>query len=103
MSRFQRLFDLRDAAVHAKVKSLPAVPHPSGVSNAGQVNADYSAEEAVKAVDLMLDVLNTCVQNPKPSDDGAKAWAVDYGRAVETLTTQLQISRDARPRVIYRG
>ena len=103
VSRFQRLFDLRDAALHAKVKSLPAVPHPSGVSNAGQVNADYSAEEAVKAVDLMLDVLNTCVQNPKPSDDGAKAWAVDYGRAVETLTTQLQISRDARPRVIYRG
>ena len=41
-------------------------------------------------VDLFLDVLNTCAQNPpKPSDDGAKAWAVDYGRAVETLTTQL--------------
>ena len=65
VSRFQRLFDLRDAAVHAEVKSLPAVPHPSGVSNAGQVNADYSAEEAVEAVDLMLDVLNTCVQNPE--------------------------------------
>jgi hypothetical protein len=41
LSRFQRLFDLRDAAVHAKVKLLPAVPHPSGVSNAGQVNADH--------------------------------------------------------------
>jgi hypothetical protein len=101
VSHFQRLFNLCDAAVHAEVKPLPAVPHP--VSNAGQVNADYSAEEAVKAVDLMLDVLNTCVQNPKPSDDGAKAWAVDYGRAVETLTTQLQVSRDARPLVIYRG
>ena len=103
VSRFQRLFDLRDAAVHAEVKSLPAVPHPSGVGNAGQVNADYSAEEAVKAVDLMLDVLNTCVQNPKPSDAEAEAWAVGYGRAVETLTTQLRVSRDARPLVIYRG
>jgi hypothetical protein len=54
-------------------------------------------------VDLMLDVLNTCVQNPKPSDNGARAWSVDYGRAVETLTTQLRVSRDARPLVIYRG
>jgi hypothetical protein len=79
VSRFQRLFDLRDAAVHAEVKSLPAVPHPSGAGNAGQVNADYSAEEAVKAVDLMLDVLNTCVQNPKPSDAEAEdgQWVTD--------------------------
>ena len=30
----------------------------------------------------MFDVLNTCVQNPKPSDAGAEAWAVNYGRAV---------------------
>jgi hypothetical protein len=44
VSRFQRLFDLRDAAVHAEVKSLPAVPHPSGVINAGQLNADYREE-----------------------------------------------------------
>ena len=44
VSRFQRLFDLRDAAVHADVRPLPAVPHPSGVSNAGQVNADYREE-----------------------------------------------------------
>jgi hypothetical protein len=78
VSHFQRLFNLRDAAVHAEVKPLPAVPHPSEVSNAGQVNADYSAEEAVNAVDLSLDVLNTCVQIQKPSDDGAKAWAVGY-------------------------
>ena len=103
VSRFKRLFALRDAAVHAKVELLPAVPHPSGVSNAGQVNVDYSAEEAVEAVDLMLDVLNTCVQNPKPSDAGAKKWAVDYGRGVETLTTQLRVSRDARPLAVYQG
>ena len=103
VSLFKRLFGLRDAAVHAKVELLPAVPHPSGVSYAGQVNADYSAEEAGKAVDLMLDVLNTCVQNPKPSDADAKAWAVDYGRAVESLTTKLRVSRDARPLVVYRG
>jgi hypothetical protein len=103
VSRFQRLFDLRDAAVHGEEKSLPAVPHPSGVSNAGQVNADYSADEAVKAVDLMLDVLSTCGQNPKLSDAGAKAQAMSYGRALETLTTQIRVSRDARPLVIYRG
>jgi hypothetical protein len=102
VSRFKRLFDLRDAAVHAKVELLPAVPHPSGVSNAGQVNADYSAEEAVKAVDLMLDVLNTCVQNPKPSEAEGKKWAADHGPAVQTLTTKLRVSRDARPLVIYR-
>jgi hypothetical protein len=51
----------------------------------------------------MLDVLNTCVPNPKPSDADAKAWAVDYGRAVESLTTKLRVSRGARPLVVYRG
>jgi hypothetical protein len=57
----------------------------------------------VKAVDLMLDVLNTCVQNTKPSDAEAKKWAVDYGGAVESLTTKLRVSRDAQPLVVYRG
>jgi hypothetical protein len=103
VSRFKRLFALRDAAVHAKVELLPAVPHPSGVSNAGQVNKDYSAEEAAEAVDLMLDVLSTCVQNPKRSDAEAKKWAVDYGPVVETLTTKRRVIRDPRPLVVYRG
>jgi hypothetical protein len=76
VSHFKRLFNLRDAAVQADVKPRPAVPHPSRVSNAGQVNADHTAEEAVKAVDLLLDIFNTCLQSPKPSDDRAKAWAV---------------------------
>jgi len=99
--QFRQLFDLRDAAVHAEVKDVPSVPHPSGVTNAGQVNADYSAGEAVKAVDLMLDVLNTCQRGPKSSDAGAKAWAVSFGPSVKSLAAMLSVSRDALPLVVY--
>ena len=94
---FDWLFDLRDAAVHAEEKKLPSVPHPSGVTHAGQVAYDYSAEAAVRAVELMLDVLNTCADDPKQSDAGAKQWADSYGPAIRTLTTKLRVSRAARP------
>ncbi len=97
VQEFDWLFKLRDAAVHAEVKLLPPVAHPSGIGNSGQVSADYSAEAAMRAVDLLIDVLETCIANPKPGDKDAKAWANDYRSSVETLAMQRDVSRDARP------
>lgn len=97
VGEFRWLFALRDAAVHAEEKQLPSVLHPSGVTHSGQVALDYSADAAIRAVDLMLDVLNTCADNPKQSDAGARQWADSYGPSIRTLTAKLQVSRAARP------
>lgn len=97
VGEFKWLFDLRNAAAHAEEQQLPSVPHPSGVCNSGQVNRDYSADAAMRAVDLMLDVLNTFAAKPKASDGGARQWARSYSPAISTLTTKLRVSRTARP------
>jgi hypothetical protein len=94
---FDWLFDLRNAAAHPLYEQLPTMPHPSGVSRSGQASYDYSADGAVRAVDLMLDVLNTCADKPKPTDKEAQEWATRYGPSIQTLTTKLRVSRDARP------
>ena len=47
-----------------EVQSSPS-PHPSGTNTAPEL-VTYSFEEAERAVNLLFDVLETCVQNPKP-------------------------------------
>jgi hypothetical protein len=96
---FGWLFSLRDAAVHAEEKHLPAVQHPAGVGYSGPLNADYCAEGAGRAVQLLMDVLETCVRNPKRSDSGAVQWAKDYGPGVGILLTDHAVARDALPLV----
>jgi hypothetical protein len=99
VDEFGWLFRLRDAAVHAREQLLASVPHPSGVTNSGQMSADYSAEAAIRAVDLLVDVLTTCVANPKPQDREARKWTTNYGPSVQTMVTDLRVSRDAQPLV----
>jgi hypothetical protein len=99
VAEFGWLFSLRDAAVHAEERPLPGVPHPSGVCNSGQMNADYSADTAMRAVDLLVDVLTTCVDNPKPQDKEAEIWATRYNPATQNLVTKLRVSREVRPLV----
>jgi len=96
---FRWLFDLRDAAVHAKVVLRPSVPHPSGITNAGQENLDYSVEAGMRAVDLLCDVLTTCIDNPKPTDADAKVWAANYASGFRAIETRLRIGREAQPLV----
>jgi len=100
VTKFRWLFDLRNAAAHPEVKLLPAVPHLSGVSNTGQMAADYSVEGAMRAVDLLIDVLTTCRDKPKPDDKGARHWADSFGPSIGALVTQLGVGRDARPLAI---
>lgn len=51
------------------------------------MSADYSAEAAIRAVDLLVDVLTTCVANPKPQDREARKWTTSYGPSVQTMVT----------------
>ena len=65
------LFDLRNAALHYEEKMTPTVPHPSGASS-GVENVIYCAEAATRAVDLALEILDTCITAPRPE---LAAWA----------------------------
>jgi hypothetical protein len=99
ITEFRWLFGLRDAAVHAEAVQSPSVPHPSGITHSGQMNADYSAESSVRAVDLLFDVLTTCRDHPKPADRDVRKWAADYSPAIEHMVTRLRVSRDTVPLV----
>lgn len=103
IASFRWLFKLRDAGVHAKVVLQAPAAHPSGICNVAQEFADYSAEAAMRAVDLVVDVLGTCVASPKQSDAESVKWGDDYGPAVETITTMRDVSRDARPLITGLG
>lgn len=68
---FEWLFDARDAAVHFEEAPHPSVPHPSGTYS-GHENALYCLESARRAVDLLLEVIETCVDAPRPQ---ISTWA----------------------------
>lgn len=78
------LFGLRDAAVHFEEKAMPSVPHPTG-THSGVENATYALENANRAVALLIEVLETFVQQPRP-DFGE--WPASFRHAVEDLVAQ---------------
>ena len=77
------LFDLRDAAVHYAEAQNPPVPHPTGTST-GKESVYYSLEPTRRAVDLLIDVLSTCVSNPRPT---RTEWAARMRPSVDALVT----------------
>jgi hypothetical protein len=68
---FEWLFDLRDAAVHHEEQMLESAPHPTGTAVSAEDIA-YSLESATRAVDLLLAVLQTGIDSPRPA---LTAWA----------------------------
>jgi hypothetical protein len=82
VDEFERLFDLRDAAVHAG--ETPSVPelHPIAGYTARE-NTIYSLETAERAVDFTLSVFRWCIDHPRP---GAESWVA----SVEPLVSQLE-------------
>jgi hypothetical protein len=78
---FEWLFDLRDSAVHHDEESRESVPHPTG-TNVSWANVAYSLESAERAVNLMVDVLDTAVGAPRPP---IADWARDHQHALEAL------------------
>lgn len=85
VDEFKWLFDLRDAAVHAKETPKPSVPHPLGTNTASE-QVDYSTESATKAVELALSVLCWCVNHPRQN----LADAVQWSEANESTVSKLE-------------
>lgn len=64
-TKLTKLFELRDQAVHPETGFRKTALHPLGVNVAREYTI-YCCEEASEAVDLLLDVLSTLVEKPKP-------------------------------------
>jgi hypothetical protein len=85
---FTRLFDLRDAAVHAG--ESPSVPelHPVAGYTAKE-SVTYSKETAEHFVDFTLSVFRWCIDNPRPS---SAAWAASIAPLIDQLEQQWSTS-----------
>jgi hypothetical protein len=75
------LFDLRDSSVHYEGALAPLESHPLGV-NVAPSQVAYSAENATRAVDLLLKILERCRDKPKPP---ARDWSYGMHGAVDEL------------------
>jgi hypothetical protein len=79
--RLDWLFDLRDGAVHPETVFRATEPHPLGVHTAKEYVV-YNCENATKAVELLLEILETCATRPKPA---LESWAGDLRPSLERL------------------
>lgn len=84
VGQFDWLFDLRDAAAHAKERLQEPFPHPAGV-NTAQEPATYSVESAEKAVCITLSVLRWCADHPRTNITEAQQWASSARTAIDDL------------------
>jgi hypothetical protein len=90
---FKWLFKRRDAAVHHNEENRGSVPHPTG-TNTSWANVAYSLESAERAVDLLLEVLETAFQLPRPP---LAEWASDHQHVLEMLRERRTQSFDEVP------
>jgi hypothetical protein len=75
------VFGVRGGAVHYRGVSEPAQPHPVGI-NVAVAQVTYSSENATRAVDLLLGILERCRDKPKPP---ARKWSLGMRGAVDEL------------------
>jgi hypothetical protein len=61
-ARLDALYNLRDPVVHHEMAIRSVVPHPNGIVNSGQENADYCLENARAAVDVAYDVVLATIE-----------------------------------------
>lgn len=83
--RLRALFELRDQGAHPWDRLEESVAHPSDAGYVPVQIATYSAEEATKSVDLVLEILRACTRHPKADREPSKQWAADYSAAVQRL------------------
>jgi hypothetical protein len=87
--RFQKRLDvlfsqLRNPAVHPKTSLNPPSRHPLGVDVAREYDL-YRCETATDAVNLLIEVLETCAAKPKPA---LWAWSEELRPSFERLTAK---------------
>lgn len=58
--------------------------HPLGVNTAAEYVV-YRAEKATEAVELLLEILETCIERPKPA---LEEWADRLRPSVERITSE---------------
>jgi hypothetical protein len=75
------VFGVRGGAVHYRGVSEPAQPHPIGI-NVAVAQVTYSFENATRAVNLLLGVLERCRARPKPP---VRGWSRDMRHVIDEL------------------
>jgi len=75
------LFALRDGAVHPEALVREPQPHPLGVNTAIEYVV-YRCETATEELDLLLEILETCIERPKPA---LEEWATSMRPSLERL------------------
>lgn len=75
------LFGVRGGAVHYEGINEPTQPHPVGM-NVSAAQVTYSPENATRAVDLLLGILERCSDRPKPP---VREWSSGTRHAVDEL------------------
>lgn len=78
------LYEIRDAAIHFEEQLRDLAPHPIG-TGASQELVTYSLESAERAVDLLMDVVRTCLARPKTKHAQLVAYAVSLGEDLRRL------------------
>jgi hypothetical protein len=82
-SQIKPLYRLRDGVVHHTSIFSEGQPHPTGLSNVAKENAVYTAEEAVRAVDLAVDVMTHCLATPRSRYPDLVTWCEDRAHVIE--------------------
>jgi hypothetical protein len=82
----EKLFEIRKDAVHYEARPGPLIPHPVGVTTT-PVAGQFALEEARSAVDLMLEIITTCIRRPRPVP-AAIAWSRSWSHADSDLNSR---------------
>ena len=88
LTEFDWLDEVRDSAVHHGEKPQPQVPHPEiDDLRIAFESGDFSAANAERAAVLVLDVVTTCFESPKPA---TRDWVERRRSAVEEVLAELR-------------
>jgi len=83
---------LRNPALHHQPKSGPTVPHPYFPTNVSPEYAAYTVESANEAINLLADVLTTCVENPRKQLKSVVAWTAGVAALATGIASQARSS-----------
>ena len=84
VQEFSWLFSLRDGAVHYGESAEDPASHPLGLS-VSKAHSTYCAKAAKQAVDLLLEVLHSAAEQPRPNLKDAVKWSADVKPSVRKL------------------
>jgi hypothetical protein len=70
--------------IHPKAKDKTPEKHPALPTNVAAEHVVYSTESTDESVNLLIEILSTCVDAPNP---GLEKWANDARASVEYLKT----------------